>query len=174
MTIDPRQVLPVVIPLLILGVIAIRRRKPQRIRIERLWITPVLMTALIGTGLYYTPHTPFHPATYAAFAVALAAGLVGGWFRARTVPMSFDAATGTVVTEPSIVAIIVLVALFAGRSLLRMALAGSNTGIDAGTISDGFLLFAVGLIVGGRIEMFVRGQRLIWSGSAAVLASGVG
>ncbi len=51
MTIDPRQVLPVLIPLLILGVVAMRRRKPQRIRIERLWITPVLMTALIGMGL---------------------------------------------------------------------------------------------------------------------------
>ncbi|MGI4880095.1 MAG: CcdC protein domain-containing protein [Janthinobacterium lividum] len=170
---DPNQVFPIVIPLVIIGVLAVRRRKPQRIRIERLWIMPVLMAAFIGSGLYYTPHTPFHPATYAAFAVALAIGLVGGWFRARTVPMSFDAASGTVVTEPSIVAIVVLVALFAGRSLLRMALAGSATGIDAGTISDGFLLFAVGLIVGGRIEMFVRGQRLIRSGSAAVLASGV-
>jgi membrane protein CcdC involved in cytochrome C biogenesis len=174
MRFDPNQVFPILIPLLILGVVAMRRRKPQRIRIERLWIMPMLMTALIGTGLYYTPHSPFHPATYAAFAAALAVGLVGGWYRARTVPMSFDAASGTVVTEPSIVAIVVLVALFAGRSLLRMALTGSATGIDAGAISDGFLLFAVGLIVGGRIEMFVRGQRLIRSGSVAVLASGIG
>lgn len=170
---DPNQVFPILIPLVIIAVLAVRRRKPQRIRIERLWIMPLLMTALIGSGLYYTPHTPFHPATYAAFAIALAIGLVGGWFRARTVPMSFDAASGTVVTEPSIVAIVVLVALFAGRSLLRMALAGSATGIDAGTISDGFLLFAVGLIVGGRVEMFVRGQRLIRSGSSAAVRAGV-
>ncbi|QYE35590.1 cytochrome c biogenesis protein CcdC [Polymorphobacter sp. PAMC 29334] len=168
---DPNQVFPILIPLVIIGVLVIRRRKPQRIRIERLWIMPVLMTAFIGSGLYYTPHAAFHPLTYAAFAIALAVGLIAGWFRARTVPMSFDAASGTVVTEPSIVAIVVLVALFAGRSLLRMALVGSATGIDAGTISDGFLLFAVGLIVGGRIEMFVRGQRLIRSGTAVAMPS---
>ncbi len=170
MRFDPNEVFPIVIPLVIIGVLALRRRKPQRIRIERLWIMPVLMTAFIGMGLYYTPHQPFHALTFAAFAAALAMGLVAGWFRARTVPMSFDAASGTVVTEPSIVAIIVIAALFAVRSLLRMALSGSAPGIDAGTISDGFLLFAVGLIVGGRIEMFVRGRRLIVSGTAAATA----
>ncbi len=173
MRVDPNEVFPILIPLAIIAVLAVRRRKPQRIRIERLWIMPVLMTAFIGMGLYYTPHKPFHPATFAAFAAALGVGLVAGWFRARTVPMSFDAASGTVVAEPSIVAIIVIAALFAVRSALRMILNGSAPGIDAGTISDGFLLFAVGLIVGGRIEMFVRGQRLIRSGSAAVLASGI-
>ena len=125
---------------------------------------PVLMTAFIGLGLANTPHAPFLAVTYVAFAAALGLGLAAGWFRARTVPMRFDAATGTVITEPSIVAIVVIATLFALRSLLRIALTGSATGIDAGTVSDGFLLFAVGLIAGGRIEMFVRGQRLMRGG----------
>lgn len=167
MRFDPNEVFPVVIPLAIIAVLLVRQRKAQRLRIERLWIMPVLMTAFIGLGVANTPHSAFHPATYAAFAAALGLGLAAGWFRARTVPMSFDAATGSVVAEPSIVAIVVIAALFVIRSVLRMALSGTATGIDAGAISDGFLLFAVGLIVGGRVEMYLRGTRLIRSGTAA-------
>lgn len=170
MRFDPNVVFPVLIPLIIIGILLLRRRRAQRLRLDRLWIMPVLMSAFIGSGLYFTPHDAFGAGAYAAFAAALVAGLAAGWFRARTVPMSFDAASGQVVTEPSVLAIVVIAGLFVVRSLVRFGIANAGWHLDAGTVSDGFLLFAVGLIAGGRIEMFVRGQRLVRSGSAAATA----
>lgn len=174
MRFDPNTVFPILIPLIVVAVLAVRPRnaKPQHLHLDRLWIMPVLMTAFIGMGLYYQPHSPFGPGAFATFVFALALGGFAGWFRARAVPMAFDAAAGRVITTPSILAILVIVVLFAVRSVVRLVLDGPGAALhlNAGAVSDAFLLFAVGLICGGRIEMYLRGSRLMRSGTAGAAA----
>ena len=61
------------------------------------------------------------------------------------------------------VGVIVLVALLAGRTALRGFLETHAAGwhVDAAVFTDAFLLFAVGLIVAQRLEMYIRARRVM-------------
>ena len=160
----PQQLLPVLIPLVVIGIVFLRARKPQRVRLEALWIAPLITIGMIGMGLAFTPHRgPFTPVDLLVFAVAVAAGAAVGWLRAKAVRLTVDPATHAVTSAVSPVGLAIVVAVFAVRFGLRSATGAEAgaTGLDPAVIADAFLLLAAGLVVAQRVEIFLRARRLI-------------
>lgn len=160
----PQQLLPVLIPLVVLGIIFLRARRPRKVRLELLWVAPLVILALIGAGVAATPHRgAFTLADYGVFLVALAAGAGVGWLRAKAVTLTVDPATHEVTSATSPVGLLIIVAVFLVRFGLRSATAteASVSGLDPAVIADAFLLLAAGLVVGQRVEIAIRARRLI-------------
>lgn len=160
----PQQILPVLIPLVIIGIVALRASRPRKVRLEMLWIAPLLITALIGMGVVFTPHrAPFTPVDYAVFAAAIAVGAGIGWMRAKTVRLVVDPDTHNVTSSVSVVGLMIIGAVFVVRFGLRQAagLEAQSLHMDPAVIEDGLLLLAAGLVVAQRVEIFIRARRLI-------------
>lgn len=159
----PQQVLPVLIPMLVVGLIVLKSRgAPRTLRPQFMWVMPAVVLPLIGMGLFFTPHQPFGPVAWLAFAAALALGAAFGWWRGKMVTIQ-KTPDGVLKAKASPLGVIVLVALLAGRTVLRGFLETHAAGwhVDAAVFTDAFLLFAVGLIVAQRLEMYIRARRVM-------------
>lgn len=158
----PEQIIPLAVIPVVLVLVLLRNRRPRVLRPQWMWVAPVLILIAIGAGLYFTPHAPFGPAAYAAFAGALSAGAAAGWWRGKTITIQ-KTADGTLLAQASPIGLILIVALLAGRTALRglMESQASDWHIDAAVITDAFMLFAVGLVVAQRIEMFIRARAVL-------------
>lgn len=170
-----QQLLPVLIPLVVLGIVFLRARRPRRVRLELLWISPVVIVALIAAGVAFQPHrAPFTLLDLGVFALALAAGAGVGWLRAQAVKLSVEPQTHEVTSTTSPLGLVIIVAVFLVRFGLRSA-AGTEadvSGLDPAVIADAFLLLAAGLVVGQRVEIFLRARRLIAAAQPARFGAG--
>ena len=165
----PEQVLPVAIPLAILVIFLMRNRRPRPLSPQLMWILPLLVVVGIGMGLWFTPHDPFGPYAYAGFALALALGALAGWWRGKTIDIHRDPETGRLMAQPSPVGLILIAGLLVARSALRAWLEGNaaTMHLNAVAVTDAFMLFAVGLVVAQRVEMFLRARALQATPAAA-------
>ncbi|MBU6268199.1 MAG: DUF1453 family protein [Sphingomonadales bacterium] len=153
--------------LLPLGVVAVvfllrfrNLNRARRLRPGRLWLVPGLIALVIGLGLWVQPPVP---AGWLLFAL----GLVAGWWRGRFMHMAYDAAADVLMVRQSPAALLFLMALFAVR---RAASAEFGIGAGAGPhaalapsallASDALMGFALGLVAGQRIELWIRARRL--------------
>lgn len=158
------------VPFLAMGaalvLVVLRNRRRRTLRPHLMWIVPALVLPLIGLGLWFTPHAPFGPLAYAAFAGALALGALAGWWRGKTITIEKQA-DGVLKAQASPLGLILIVGLLAVRGGLRevMQTHAASWHLDAAVVTDAFLLFAVGLIVAQRIEMFLRARRVQAGGS---------
>ena len=164
-----QQILPIVIPIAVLAIILMRNRRPRPLKLHLMWIVPLLVILSVGTGLYFMPHAPFGIWTYLAFSFALAIGALAGWWRGRTVDIHRDAESGRLMAKPSPLGLILIIGLFVIR---RGADAYLNANAEAwhlnvAAVTEAFMLFAVGLVVAQRIEMFVRGRAIMASAAAS-------
>lgn len=98
---------------------------------------------------------------YVAIALLVGAGL--GWMRASTVKMSVDPASGRLMAQGSLMAILFLVVLFVIRTVLRMVLTAEAGAIGLRLIMADviFMMLAVGLLVARALEMSLRGRKLL-------------
>ena len=162
----PEQIIPLAVIPVVLVLVLLRNRRPRVLRPRWMWVVPLLVLTGIGTGLYFTPHEPFGPAAYATFAAALAAGALVGWQRGRTVTIQ-KTSDGKLMAQASPFGLILIVGLLLGRTALRSLMESQAAAwhVDAAVITDAFMLFAVGLVVAQRIEMFIR-ARAVMSGAA--------
>ena len=159
-----QQLLPVLIPLVVLGIVFLRARRPRQVRLELLWISPLLITVLIGMGVYSTPHpAPFTAPDFGVFALAVAVGGGVDWLRAKAVKLAVDPQTHAVTSSTSPIGLVIIVAVFLVRFGLRSAAGaeGGASGLDPAVVADAFLLLAAGLVGGQRVEIFLRARRLI-------------
>lgn len=157
----PQQLAPVLVAVVVLGLVLLRNRRRRTLRPALMWVMPALIVPLIGLGLFYTPHAPFGPGAWAALAGALILGAAAGWWRGKTITIEKDA-DGTLKAQASPIGLILIVGLLAVRAGLRELIA-ANAGawhIDAAVATDAFLLFAVGMIVAQRLEIYIRARRI--------------
>ena len=170
----PQEILPIVIPLVVLGLVLVRARRPRRVRLELLWIMPLVIVALILAGVVFTPHrAPFGPVDYALFAAGLAAGAAVGWFRAKAVRLTVDPATHEVTSTTSPLGLIIIAAVFVVRFGLRSATGAEAQAlsVDPAVIADAFLMLAAGLVVAQRVEIALRARALIAASRGAGVAA---
>lgn len=141
--------------------VVLRNRRKRTLRPHLMWIVPALVLPLIGLGLWFTPHAPFGLLAYAAFAGALALGALAGWWRGKTITIEKQA-DGVLKAQASPLGLILIVGLLAVRGGLREMMQSHAAAwrLDAAVLTDAFLLFAVGLIVAQRVEMFLRARRV--------------
>ena len=163
----PDQYLPILIPLVVMGLILLRARRPKPLNIYLLWIVPLLVIAGIGTGLYFTitatDHPPFGPVAYGGFVLALALGAWLGWQRGKAMDIHREGGVGRLMARPSLLGVVLIVCILVVRRGFDAVLMANAEAwrLNAVAITDGFMLLAVGLVVAQRVEMFLRGRAIL-------------
>jgi hypothetical protein len=138
----------------------------RRLRVEWLWLTPVLLMAI--TALTFVP-TPPVGADWIWLGLALILGGALGWYRGKMMQISVDPETHAVSTRASAAAMYFIVLILAARMGLRYVAMGEAQAwhLSLTLITGLFLVFAVGLLGVQRLEMFLRAQRLLGEARAA-------
>jgi hypothetical protein len=157
-------------PLIALAVIVLRNRRARRLRVERLWISPVVLILL--AVLIFAVQPPPGPVFLAIDLAAMALGAFVGWWRGRFTNISVDPATHQLASRPSAAGMILILVLFGVRYALRM-LTPETAGflhVSALEITSGLMLLAVGLVCAQRLEIFVRARRLLREARATTFA----
>ncbi|MFM5930571.1 MAG: DUF1453 domain-containing protein [Novosphingobium sp.] len=135
--------------------------RPVPLRTGRLWILPAVMTVLIGFMLYALPPTQ---TGWAVFFGGLVVGLAVGWQRARMMVFHVDEDTGEVMMRQTPLALLFVIALVFGRRAMVPGRGAQEAGATAPTslplVTDALLGFALGMILGMRIEMWRRAKML--------------
>ncbi len=157
--------LQTILPFVIIAVVMARRwkniDKPVALRTGRMWIMPAILAALIVAMLYAIPPAPLG---WGVFALGLVIGGGVGWQRARLMRFHLDEESGAVMVRQSPLAFLFIVALFLARRLLIPGREAQAAGQVASTglplVTDALLGFALGMIIGMRIEMWRRAKAL--------------
>ena len=158
-------VLSLAIPLALVVTLFLRTGPEQPLRVGQLWITPVVAVGSILAALILQPHPPFPTAVLVVGGVAVAIGLCTGTWRADTVKMRIDPATGTLLSQTASYAALLFVALLGLR--FAGALAGPTHQQWSIGLFDAALLFAMAMIVAQRVGIFRRVRALRRAASPA-------
>lgn len=149
------------VPLVAIALVILRNSRARRLRIETLWIMPVVILLLVG--LSFSQQGLPSPLMLAVDIAALAIGALLGWWRARFTHISVDPATHQLTSRASPIGMLVILAIFALRYLVR-AYAGqsaSSLGLPAIAVADALLIITVGLVCAQRLELALRANRLL-------------
>ena len=149
-----------------LAIILLRNRRKRTLRPHLLWIMPLIVTLAIGMGLWaVNAHPHFGPWAIVSFIVALGLGAFAGWWRGKTITIEKEP-DGSLKAQASPLGLILVVGLFAARAGLREVMeANAAWHLDAVVVTDAFMLFALGLIIAQRVEMYVRARRVLAGGT---------
>jgi hypothetical protein len=167
------QIYSTILVVAIMTVILWRRNsRPRRLRIERLWIRPLIFALVVGATLIATPF-PWDPLSLAVFALALVAGAGVGWQRGRFMRIDVHPETHDVTSRASPAGMIFIVAVLALRLLLRNAALESRSalGLPTAAITDGLIFLLGAMVVAQSLEMWLRASRLLEEARAAKAAS---
>jgi hypothetical protein len=98
--------------------------------------------------------------------VALGLGGFAGWWRGKTITIEKEP-DGSLKAQASPLGLILVISLFAARAGLREVMQTNAAAwhLDAVVVTDAFMLFAVGLIVMQRVEMYIRARRVLAGGA---------
>ncbi len=145
-------------------VLALRWRRMSRVRplkLETLWVFPTLYAAL--AAYMYWAHPPQGWAWgFCLLALLLGAGL--GWQRGKMMRIAVDPATHALNQSASPAAVLFIVVLILSRNGARMAIgtgAGNALHLNAIAVTDMLIAFGLGLFSLQRLEMYLRGRRLL-------------
>lgn len=148
------------IPLVIVAIVLVFRfrgmGKERPLKLEKLWIVPAIY--LVLTGLMFVQKAP-HGLGWLWAGLCLVGGAALGWQRGRAMHISVDSESHALNQVSSPLAMVLILALVAVRTLLRGA--ASYEGIDPLLVTDCLVLFALGLLSMTRLEMYLRGSRLL-------------
>ncbi len=152
-----QYVLPFALIAVVLGLRAWRLTRVRPLKIERLWIVPAIYLGLV-TFLYIKG-----PPSAVGWLICLAMLLVGaaiGWQRGKTMRIDVDPETQTLRQKGSMLAVGILVLLFAVRfaSETEAQIYHLNT---ANLVTDALAALALGLFTMTRVEMYLRAKRLL-------------
>jgi hypothetical protein len=149
------------IPLVAIALVILRNARARRLRIETLWIMPVVILALVG--LSFSQQGMPGPLMLAIDIAALAMGALLGWWRARFTHITVDPATHQLTSRASPVGMLVILGVFALRYAARMYAAqnASSLGVSAVGVADALLVISVGLVCAQRLEIALRASRLL-------------
>jgi hypothetical protein len=163
--------------LIVVVILAFRLRSMSRsrpLRLEWLWVTPAILTALTVLTLYFTPGTPPPEGLdWAWLGGGFVLGAVIGWWRGKMMHITVDPETHALNTKASPAALIFIVGLLVVRSVLRgVAMSESSTlHLSVAAITGAFLTLAIGLFGVARLEMAIRATRLLKEARAAKAAA---
>jgi hypothetical protein len=157
-----QYVVPIVGVALVLAVRIRRMRAARRLRLETLWILPAVYVAMVAALFHAYPPTP---TGWLWCALAVVVGAAIGWYRGTMMTISVDPVTHKLNQRSSPAALILLVGLVVARRLVgyefssagRVALLATGIGLSLG----------IGLLVATRLEMTLRGRRLLREARAA-------
>jgi hypothetical protein len=164
----PRSLSTIITVAIVIGVMMLRNSKPRPLRIERLWIRPVIFLALLVSAFAAAP-PPLTAATVALIATGLAAGCALGWQRGRFMRIEVHPETHDITSRASPLGIIFILVLVVVRIGMRGAIAGGGAigGVPAAAAADALIALAAGMMMTQSLEMWLRARRLLAEAIAA-------
>lgn len=148
---------------LILALRIRRMSKARPLTLERLWIVPTLYAVLVGALLVQAPPSP---GGWGLCVAALAVGAGLGWQRGKLMHLSVDPATHQLNQKASWGGLLFIVVLIAVRMIGKAE--GSALHLNVLLLTQAFGVMALGLFSAMRVEMYLRGKRLLAQARAAV------
>jgi hypothetical protein len=159
-----RTVAPFGLLVLLVAFVLWRNRRPRRLRINRLWIIPTLVTLGVGVGVALgRPPIGYHWVDIALSLLAVALGLAAGWRRGKFMRIAVDPDTSTVTAHASPAGVLFILGLLAVRRALQFEV---ETGaiplpFKPAALIEPLLYFAAATVVAQRLEMWLRARRLL-------------
>ena len=156
------QVVTGLITLAVLGLIARRTLRTQTVRVWALVAVPlVLVIIAIGTVVALPPVSLAAAATLALSALA---GAALGYARGKHSTVRLGPRPGTLVVQGNVFLVVILVAAFAGRLLVRTVAGQTELGM---ALSDAFIVLAAVSVSVARGMLYVAWRRLVAARRAA-------
>src|SRR5579884_982850 len=151
--------LTAVLPFVIIAVVvALRLRSMSQerpLRLGMMWLIPVIYLLLIGWMFFALPPTAVG---WALVGAGLVVGAVLGWHRGKTIRIQRNAETGELRQKASPLAMLLVVALIVlklGARAIFGEAAATQPGSNAMLLTDAFIGFALGLLSGTRLELYL-------------------
>lgn len=141
-------------------VFAIRWRRMRRetpLKLERLWILPAIYAVVVAVTF-----AQFPPVGWGWLFCVLAAGLGAalGWQRGKLMRITVDPDTHALSQTSSPAAILFILVLVVVRMGARTE-GASILHLNAMAVTDMLMALALGLFAAQRLEMYLRGRRLL-------------
>ena len=153
-------ILPFVIIAVVVGLRLKSMSRERPLRLGNLWIVPVVYVLLVGWMFFALPPAP---AGWALVVAGIAVGAVVGWHRGKLIRIDRNE-SGELRQQASPIAMLLLVALIflklGARAIFGEA-AATQPGSGAMLLTDAFIGFALGMLSATRVELYVRGKRIL-------------
>lgn len=156
------------VPFVIIAVVVgLRLRSMSRerpLKVETLWVVPVVYLALVGWMLFALPPTVVG---WGLLVLGLVVGAALGWHRGKLIRIDRNAETGELRQKASPLAMILLLALIAlklGARAIFGETAAGHPASGAMLLTDTFIGFALGLLSATRLELYLRAKRIMAAG----------
>jgi hypothetical protein len=158
--VQPTGIAQYLIPIAVFAVIfAFRARRMSQLRplkLEQLWIVPAIYLVVVIASFVATPPTPLG---WVAALAGLVAGAGLGWWRGKTVAIHVDPATHRLHQKTSPLGLLILLVLVGAKVVARSG--GQAAHLDVASLTDALLGLALGTFTAMRVEMLLRGRRLL-------------
>jgi hypothetical protein len=152
-------VIPVVVIAVVMALRWRRMSRARKLKIETLWILPVIYLVIVGFVFFSAP-PGLSGWAWSALALVIGAGI--GWYRGSMMKINVDPETHTLSQQASPAAFLLLIVLVVARSAARQEMGGGNPASPAALLAtDVAMAFALGLISATRLEMAIRAKRLL-------------
>jgi len=170
------ELAPYIAPALALYIIVRRGGRPRRIKPNRMWVYPLIISFLAATAL--AEGKPQSLLVYGIYVLALVAGAALGWFTAQHVELTLDEASGTIMSKPTQFGTILTAAVFVARFAVEYVAKGGPGGAPHGNLpvhradsliwfANAGLLFVVGRVLAQAAHMWIRVRPLVAQHQAA-------
>jgi hypothetical protein len=168
-TASPSQTFaPMVMVAVVLLVVVLRNQRARPLRVELLWIRPVLLLALFGFGAFREPIqlTPLNLTVLIAGAVI---GVAVGWQRGRLMRIEVHPDTHAVTSRASVFGIVFIVGVLLLRVLAVtiMREQAARLPISPIVVSDALIALVIAMFATQGLEMWMRARRLLAQAQAA-------
>lgn len=135
--------------------------KERPLKIQTLWVVPVVYLLLVAWMLFALPPT------LGGWGLLLAGLLIGaalGWHRGKLIRIDRDQETGELRQKASPLAMILLLALIVLKLGARGIFGETAPGHPASgamLLTDAFIGFALGLLSATRLELYLRARKIL-------------
>ncbi len=159
---------PMVMVAIVLLVLVLRNQRARRLRVELLWVRPVLLLALLGFGALREP-IALTPVNTMVLALGAAIGVGLGWQRGRFMRIEVDPDTHAVTSRASIVGMVFILGVLLFRVLAVTALREDAANLPISPIvgSDALIALVIAMFTTQGFEMWLRARRLLAQAQAA-------
>ncbi len=141
-------------------VLAFRMRRMGKMRplkLETLWVVPVLYLAIAALMFFQLPPKGW---VAIASAIGLVLGAAFGWQRGKMMHIHVDPETHALNQMASPAAMFFLIALIVVRMGAKTIL-GAESNVSPAMLTDPLIAFALGMFTLQRVEMYLRARRLL-------------
>lgn len=147
---------------IVLVVVVLRGVRSRRLRVERLWVFPLIYLGFLASGLSAAP-PPVTPISIAILVVSAIVGGLIGWQRGRFTRLDIDPATHEMTSRASVLGIAFILAVLMARVALRSYLAGAHdiVGVPPLVFTDALLVLAVAMLSAQRLEIWLRATQML-------------